>query len=39
MKDLDKSKVSRKKFIKQELIENPEFFKAYPHLQKALKFD
>lgn len=32
IKDLDRSKVSRKKFITQELLENPEFFKAYPHL-------
>jgi hypothetical protein len=33
LKNLDKSKVSRKNFIKKELTENPEFFKAFPHMQ------
>ncbi len=33
LKSLDKTKVSRKQFIKKELTENPEFFKAFPHLQ------
>jgi hypothetical protein len=33
MKGLDKSKVSRRAFVKKELTENPEFFKAYPHMQ------
>ena len=33
IKELDKSKISRKTFVKKELTENPEFFKAYPHMQ------
>jgi hypothetical protein len=33
LKSLDKSKVNRKVFIKKELTENPEFFKAFPHMQ------
>lgn len=33
MKGLDKSKVSRRVFVKKELTENPEFFKAYPNMQ------
>lgn len=33
MKKLNKSNISRKDFIKGELQSNPEFFKAYPHLQ------
>jgi len=33
IKGLDKLKVSRKAFIKKELTENPEFFKAFPHMQ------
>lgn len=33
LKGLNRDKVSRKTFIKKELTENPEFFKAYPHLQ------
>lgn len=36
MKELDRTKVSRKNFIKNELVENPEFFKAFPHLQIVL---
>lgn len=36
LKNLDRSKVSRKAFIKKELTENPEFFKAFPHLQGVL---
>ena len=27
------------KFVKKELIENPEFFKAFPHLQRILEPD
>lgn len=30
---LDQSKIDRRQFIKSELNENPEFFKAYPHMQ------
>ena len=33
MKSLDKSKLNRRVFIKKELTENPEFFKAFPHMQ------
>ncbi len=33
IKGLDRSKVSRRAFIKKELTENPEFFKAFPHMQ------
>jgi hypothetical protein len=33
LKSLDKSKINRKTFIKKELTENPEFFKAFPHMQ------
>ncbi len=33
MKGLDKSKINRKTFIKKELTENPEYFKAFPHMQ------
>jgi hypothetical protein len=33
IKGLDKSKVSRRVFAKKELTENPEFFKAFPHMQ------
>jgi len=33
IKNLDKSKVSRRQFVKKELTENPEFFKAFPHMQ------
>ena len=29
----DSSKISKRKYIKQELTDNPEFFKAFPHLQ------
>ena len=36
LKSLDKSKVSRKDFIKKELTEKPEFFKAFPHMQVVL---
>lgn len=36
IKGLDRSKVNRKAFIKKELTENPEFFKAFPHMQVAL---
>ena len=36
IKGLDRTKVSRKVFIKKELTENPEFFKAFPHLQGIL---
>ena len=32
LKSLDKNKVNRKVFIKKELTENPEFFKAFPHM-------
>ncbi len=39
MKGLDKSKVSRKAFIKKELTENPEFFKAFPHMQTMFNVD
>lgn len=39
LKGLDKSKISRKAFIRKELTENPEFFKAYPHLQGLLNAD
>ena len=37
LKKLDKSKVSRRQYIKKELTENPEFFKAYPHLQSVFE--
>ena len=33
LKSLDKAKINRKTFIKKELTENPEFFKAFPHMQ------
>lgn len=33
LKSLDKNKINRKAFIKKELTENPEFFKAFPHMQ------
>ena len=33
---MDKSKVDRRNFVKKELVENPEFFKAFPHLQGIL---
>ena len=33
IKGLDRSKVSRRAFIKKELTENPEFLKAFPHMQ------
>ena len=33
LKSLDKNKINRKTFIKKELTENPEFFKAFPHMQ------
>ena len=33
IKGLDRNKVSRRAFIKKELTENPEFFKAFPHMQ------
>ena len=33
---LDKTKVDRRHFVKRELVENPEFFKAFPHLQAIL---
>lgn len=33
LKSLDKTKINRKTFIKKELTENPEFFKAFPHMQ------
>jgi hypothetical protein len=36
IKGLDKSKISRRAFIKKELTENPEFFKAFPHMQVVL---
>jgi len=36
IKNLDRSKISRKVFIKKELTENPEFFKAFPHMQGIL---
>jgi hypothetical protein len=39
LKNLDKSKVNRKIFIKKELTENPEFFKAFPHMQGVLNAD
>lgn len=39
VKDLDKSKISRKAFVKKELTENPEFFKAYPHMQTVFAID
>lgn len=39
IKHLNKAKVSRKGFIKKELTENPEFFKAYPHLQGILNVE
>ena len=39
LKGLDKSKVSRKAFIKKELTENPEFFKAFPHMQSVLNVE
>lgn len=32
-KNEQKPKASRKEFIRRELTENPEYFKAYPHLQ------
>ncbi len=36
IKGLDKTKISRRAFIKKELTENPEFFKAFPHMQVVL---
>ena len=39
LKKVDRSKVSRKNYIKKELTENPEFFKAFPHLQTILNID
>ena len=30
---LDRTKVNRRLFIKKELTDNPEFFKAFPHMQ------
>lgn len=39
LKSLDQSKIARRKFIKTELTENPEFFKAYPHLQQMYAVD
>ena len=36
IKGLDRTKVSRRVFIKKELTENPEFFKAFPHMQVVL---
>jgi len=39
MQELDKKKVSKREFIKRELTENPEFFKAYPHLQGIFALD
>lgn len=34
---LNKEKISKRKYIKTEITENPEFFKAYPHLQALTK--
>jgi hypothetical protein len=39
MKSLDKSKVDRKVYVKKELTENPEFFKAFPHMQAIFNVD
>jgi len=39
LKTLDRTKVSRKAFIKRELLDNPEFFKAYPHMQGLFNAD
>jgi hypothetical protein len=39
MASLDRGKISRKQFIAKELKENPEFFKAYPHLQTVFHRD
>jgi hypothetical protein len=39
LKSLDKSKIARRQYIKTELTENPEFFKAYPHLQAYFAID
>lgn len=36
VKSLDKSKISRRAFVKRELTENPEFFKAFPNTQAIL---
>ncbi len=36
MNSLDISKISKRQFLKKELTENPEFFKAFPHLQAFL---
>jgi hypothetical protein len=38
VKGLDRSKVNRRAFIKKELKENPDFFKAFPHMQKTLNY-
>jgi hypothetical protein len=39
LKSLDRNKVNRKTFIKKELTENPEFFKAFPHMQALFSAD
>lgn len=31
--ELDKTKIQRRVYYKNEMVENPEFFKAYPHMQ------
>ena len=39
LKSLDPTKTSRRQFLKKELVENPEFFKAFPNMQAVFNVD
>ena len=37
LRDLNRDKISKSKFLKAEMVQNPEFFKAFPHLKPKAK--